>query len=397
MSYSIDSYGYPLGFKFKTGEAPSTLTSNQRGREVIKVEACHLIGHQREAILTEGGGSSWRLTSDEGLHLKGTDLAPFPFGYFNAGLQADLLNRIRYYSNLFKTPLTDLSLKLDNEYWLLGSFVNGNGRGVANPSQIEIRIKSNLSDQQMSHLMNCAINASPGIAFLKSTLKSTFSLTINGRRKILNELIDPMVEIPQDPFLNYSEPLRPINIENPELNIIRKLPLREEGKISIAPPGSLSKIIRNIKGQGRFSDSLGRTEIESWLTLPGMSHFLFVSDEGESSSAPSGLGLLSAGIAFCFITQIARYIENMKLDVNAIRLVQFNPFSIRSGINGSSNFGEAEPIETHLFLNGTLSEEMFEGLLNMSSKTCYLHATALNSLPPKINIIHNSKEIIASN
>ena len=35
------------------------------------------------------------MLSDEGLHLKGTDLAPFPFGYFNAGLQGDLIRCIR--------------------------------------------------------------------------------------------------------------------------------------------------------------------------------------------------------------------------------------------------------------------------------------------------------------
>jgi len=394
MDYSIDSYGYPLGFKIKEGNVNSSLTNNQSGREIIKVEACHLLGHQREAILTEGSGASWRLTSDEGLHLKGTDLAPFPFGYFNAGLQADLLNRIRFYSNKFETPLTDLSIKLENEYWLLGSFVSGNGKGVANPSQIEILLKSEFSDQQMIQLIHVAMNASPGIAFLKSVLESTFSLTINGRRRTLNELIDPLVEIPQDPFLHYSEPIGPLNAEKNELEIIRKLSLREAGEVAIAPPGSSSKIIRIIKGQGRFLDVSGRTEIESWLTLPGMSHFLFVSDEGASSSAPSGLGLLSAGIAFCFITQIARYIENMKLDVNAIRLVQLIPFSISLSKNRLSNIGAAEPIETHLFLNGSLSDEMFEKLLNMSARTCYLHATAMNSLPPKMKVVHNGRELL---
>ena len=150
MTYAIDTYGYPLGFKVNEGIAPSNLTLNKLGREVVKVEACHLIGHQREAILTEGGGTAWRLTSDEGLHLKGTDVAPFPFGYFNAGLQADLLNRIRFYAELLNIELSDLSLKLDNEYWLLGSFVTGSGQGVANPSTIEIHLKSKFSDPGLS-------------------------------------------------------------------------------------------------------------------------------------------------------------------------------------------------------------------------------------------------------
>jgi len=393
MSYAIDSFGYPLGFKVIETAAHSNLTLNKIGREIIKVEACHLIGHQREAILTEGGGHSWRLTSDEGKHLKGTDLAPFPFGYFNAGLQADLLNRIRHYATALNLHLSDLSLKLDNEYWLLGSFITGSGKGVANPSVIEIDLKSDFSDHEIQNLINCAIQASPSMAFLQQQLKSTFSLTVNGRRKILNELTDPMVEIPMDPFLQYPEPLKPVILSHPELDIIRKLSLREPGDISIAPSGSTTKIIRNIKGQSSFSRIDGLTEIESWLALPGMSHFLFVTDEGGTSQAPSGLGLLSAGVAFCFITQIARYIENMNLNVDAIRLVQFIPFSLSSEKNIDAHNGDAEPIETHVFLNGSLREDMFENLLNMSARTCYLHATANNSLQPKIKVIHNSREI----
>ena len=394
MTYAIDTYGYPLGFKVNEGIAPSNLTLNKLGREVVKVEACHLIGHQREAILTEGGGTAWRLTSDEGLHLKGTDVAPFPFGYFNAGLQADLLNRIRFYAELLNIELSDLSLKLDNEYWLLGSFVTGSGQGVANPSTIEIHLKSKFSDPDILRLLNYAIQASPSITFLKRQLKSTFSLTINGKRKILSELIDPQVDIPLDPFLRYPQAPAPIEDNQHEMNIIRKLSARESGDVTIAPPGSNSKIIRNIKGHSQFSNANGLTEIESWLALPGMSHFSFTTDEGGFSKAPSGLGLLSAGIAFCFITQIARYIENMKLNVNGIRLVQFNPFSLHLGEDDISHIGDAEPIETHLFLNGSLTEEMFEKLLNMSARTCYLHASAHNSLPPNIKVFHNSKEMI---
>ena len=238
------------------------------------------------------------------------------------------------------------------------------------------------------------MQSSPSIAFLNSVLKSTFSLTINGKRKILNELVDPMVDIPMDPFLRYPAALQPIKSNQPEIDIIRKLATREDGNVSIAPPGSATKIIRNIKGHSHFSNPQGITEIESWLGLPGMSHFQFISDERGTCKAPSGLGLLSAGIAFCFITQIARYIENMKLQVNGIRLVQYNPFSITAGENSIADIGRAEPIETHLFLNGTLSEDMFENLLNMSARTCYLHASALNSLPPKIKLIHNEKEIM---
>jgi uncharacterized OsmC-like protein len=45
-----------------------------------------------------------------------------------------------------------------------------------------------------------------------------------------------------------------------------------------------------------------------------------------------------------------------------------------------------KPLDTHLFMNGTASEEENETLINLSEKTCYLHATLSNALEPLINI-----------
>ena len=89
---TIDAHGDPLAFKVRQ----STAQFSASGRDVIKVEARQMAGHQKEAVVTAGAnGSAWRLTSDEGKHLRGTDLAPFPLGFFNAGMQSDLYGRIR--------------------------------------------------------------------------------------------------------------------------------------------------------------------------------------------------------------------------------------------------------------------------------------------------------------
>ena len=91
---TIDGLGDPLAFRLRDGRGRSPLLGS--GRDAIKVEARQLAGHQKEAVVTEGAdGSAWRLTSDEGKHLRGTDLAPFPLGFFNAGMQSDLYGRIR--------------------------------------------------------------------------------------------------------------------------------------------------------------------------------------------------------------------------------------------------------------------------------------------------------------
>jgi hypothetical protein len=92
---TIEGSGFPLAFKTRQGRARSAVVALGQGRDVFKVEARQLAGHQKEAVVTEGeAGAAWRLASDEGKHLKGTDLAPFPLGFFNAGLHADLINRV---------------------------------------------------------------------------------------------------------------------------------------------------------------------------------------------------------------------------------------------------------------------------------------------------------------
>ena len=83
----------------------------------MRVEARTLTGHQKELLVTEGeGGDAWRLVSDEGPNLKGTDRAPFPLAFFNAALHADLLQRALAIGRAHGVTFTGLSAALDNYY-----------------------------------------------------------------------------------------------------------------------------------------------------------------------------------------------------------------------------------------------------------------------------------------
>jgi len=120
--------------------------------------------------------------------------------------------------------------------------------------------------------------------------------------------------------------------------------------------------------------------------MPGTSHFRLVSDEGGADVAPCGLALLSAGIAFCYMTQLSRYIENMKMNIHGVRLVQFNSY-----IAGPA--AAVEPIDTHLFLNGEAPEETHLQLLTIAARTCYLHAASKTPTEPNLRIIHNGRDV----
>ena len=75
------------------------------------------------------------------------------------------------------------------------------------------------------------------------------------------------------------------------------------------------------------------------------------------------------------MTQLSRYIENMKMNIRGVRLVQFNPY-----VAGAK--AAVEPIDTHLFLNGEAPDETHLQLLTIAARTCYLHAASKTPVEP---------------
>ena len=370
----------PLAFKLQAGDQPR----GDLPHKTFVVDARHVGGHVREAVVAAGDdGSVWRMLSDEGLHLKGSDLAPFPFGFFNAGLQGDLMRCIREAAAAAGVALDTLDIVLDNEYWLTGSFALGTAQGFAAPTRIEVRTGGTVPAATIAGVIAAAVAASPALDLLRRPLVNTFALYINGRRREVAGLASSPAGDVVDPFLRYTAPPQ-ANGAVTSFSAIEKLAAREAGEVTIAPSATTTRITRKVTGRGRLVDAGGLTEIETWLQLPGMSHFLFRTDEGREGRGPTGLGLLSAGLAFCFMTQLARYVEGMRLAVDSIRLVQFSPF----GTAGAGT-GGAAPFDTHLFLNGEAPEAVQSQLLTIAARTCYLHATMAASLPPVIGVVHN--------
>jgi uncharacterized OsmC-like protein len=382
---TLDAHGDPLAFKLRQGTRRSPLIAAS-GRDVIKVEARQMAGHQKEAVVTEGAdGSAWRLTSDEGKHLRGTDLAPFPLGFFNAGMQSDLYGRIRTLAATRNIALDEVAIRVTNHYWLTGSFIHGTGEGHAEAPDIEVRVQSRDSTEAIKTLVATAMDASPAIALLRTPLAgNTFALYVNGRRRQVAGVVNSASADAGDPYRVYARAPRPLDA-NGRRDLIEKGRV-EEGTPEPASPTVKNKLIRNVHGEGKSLGRDGMYEVDTWLGMPGTSHFRLVSDEGAASTAPCGLALLSAAIAFCYMTQLSRYIENMKMNIRGVRLVQFNPY-----VAGSN--ATAEPIDTHLFLNGEAPEKTHLQLLTIAARTCYLHAASKTATEPNLRIIHNGRDI----
>jgi hypothetical protein len=384
LTDTIDMNGDPLAFKLRQG-VRSPLALN--GRATIKVEARQMAGHQKEAVVTEGAdGNAWRLPSDEGVHLKGTDITPFPLGYFNAGLQGDLYGRIRTLAEARGIALGGVEIRATNHYWLTGSFIQGTGEGHAESPDIDVSVRSNAPTEAVKALVAVAMNASPAVAFLRAPLTgNTFALYVNGLRRPVEGVADSPSGDASDPYRTYASAPRPFD-RNARKDLIVKTGRVEAGTPVLAGPTvTTSKLIRDVKGEGQ-SLSGGQYQADTWLAMPGTSHFKLISDESGEAAAPSGLAFVSAGISFCYMTQLARYIENMKMNIRAVRLVQYNSFD-------AGTHAEAEPIDTHLFLDGAAPEETHLQLLTIAARTCYLHAAAKTPTEPRLRIVHNGAEV----
>lgn len=387
---TIASSGFPLGFKVRNGSQRPGVVLGAASRDVFKVEARHLSGsHQKEAVVTEGEhGSVWRMVSDEGVHIKGDDLAPFPLGFFNAGLQADLANRLRALARAQNIQLNDVEIQCRTGYSMSGAFFRGDGVGYAEPAKITVAVKSAASAAVISALVAAAVRASPALAAMRTPVENTFAIYVNGKRRGVSTLSDCGGTDAADPLKTYSSVPSPLADSNAFADLILKTGQKRDGTPTLSAPAATpdQRIVREVAGTCRVS-AIGETYTDVALQLPGMSHFAIRSDESAADRAPSGLALVSAGIAFCYMTQLSRYIDYMKFKIRQVRLVQFNPYAF-DGINGS-----IEPVATHLFLHGDESDETHEKLMRISAVTCFLHATLKAALTPEISVRLNGRKI----
>ncbi len=386
VAETIASSGFPLGFRIRKGSRRPAVVAGTAGSDVFKVEARHFTGnHQKEAVVSEGNhGSAWRMVSDEGVHIKGDDLAPFPLGFFNAGLQADVANRLLFAARTQGIALDDVKIHCRTGYSMTGAFFRGDGVGYAEPAKIAVAIQSSATAATIAALVAAAVRASPALAAMSMPVENAFAIYVNGKRRAVTTMPDAGGADAIDPLKTYASVPSPLAGANTLPDLILKTGQKREGVPALAVPAAApgQRIVRDVAGTCHTTRD-GATNTDVALQLPGMSHFSIRSDESTADRAPSGLALISAGIAFCYMTQLSRYIDYMKYKIRHVRLVQFNPY-VFDGTTGS-----IEPVATHLFLHGDEPDETHEKLMRISAVTCFLHATLKAALTPEVTVTLN--------
>jgi len=267
---------------------------------------------------------------------------------------------------------------------------------------VKVIIRSTAPENAVASLVRAAVAASPALAAMRISVENTFAIYVNGRRREVKTMKNSPAPDAADPLKTYSAAPSPLAGASDLADLVRKTGQLREGTVTEAPAGTTTRIIRTVDGICRLLEPGGVTETDTVLGLPGMSHFALKSDErGATGGAaapdqgPAGLSLLSAGIAFCYMTQLARYIEHMKFKIRQVRLVQFSPYTLRGAATDDSARGGIEPVDTHLFLHGEESDETHETLMRIAATTCYLHATLGSALEPEVAMEVNGTALAA--
>lgn len=393
-SDTIEDSGYPLAFLLSPAREPARLFGTTAGSAVLRVEARALGGHQKEAVVTEGEtGAAWRVVSDEGPVLGGSDLAPAPLSFFCAGLQADLMGRIRTLATQHDVRVDAVSTTVENHFSFNGSFVSGTGQGSTQPAAIAVSIDTTAPRESVIRLVRAAVEASPAVASLRMPLANTFALYVNGRRSTVHGVHASHAPDAIDPFISHAKRPAPQRSSAFSAALIQRLKDSEVKPEPLPASGGNASIVVHGHGQAILAD--GTMEMETRLRKPPGSSFGMTTNECASNErAPSGLSLLSAGVSFCYLTQLLRYVQHRKYDVRAIRLVQYSPYSLERLAANQALRGLAGPIDTHLFLHGTAAEEVMQELLLYSARTCFLHAALGSAFEPMVTLSLNGGQSI---
>lgn len=330
-------------------------------------------------------GHAWRMVSDEGPYLNGTDLAPFPLAFFTTGMAASYMSAIAALLKQCGIACRSVRFVQHNRYSMTGSAIKGTMTGGALPVQLQLQIDADAGKDALADIATAAVEASPVSALLRTRLDSEFSLVVNGRPlptgrvAALARSIDAQAE-------GFDAAAPPATPDFPA-DIIKKLESAEtvfgvDGGAGSSLTAEQNRIL-HVCGDCTLRDD-GLIEIRAQLLKPIGSVFRFLATTGVDADAraPSGLAYLSAGIAFCYMTQLGRYAHIAKKPLNDYRLVQDTHF------NGSGASAEAAPVRTHVVLDTPEGDDYGRTLVDMGEQTCFLHAACRSSVP--VEIVVNS-------
>jgi uncharacterized OsmC-like protein len=383
--------GKPLIFKVANAADVGLNKPAPRLGEDLRTIVNSMTIFQKEAVVTSARtGTTWRLASDEGAYLDGTDTAPAPLCFLTVGMVASYMNEITALAKIRNITIDKIRLIQDNYYRMEGSMVRGTMEASAHDVDLEVQIDADADINQLFRLCQDATAASPLNGLMRGKHESLFTLSHNG------------VELETEKALPIGSPAEE------DLGVTLDVVSPEQGDWSqhCVKGGMTPKHEHSVSGKSSsLTDKQNRLlhlrgictlrpdgikEIVQHLYNPHGSVFRLLSEEGKENGgqgrAPDATSYISAGIGFCFMTQFGRYAKMNKKDLSAYRIIQDSHFTLGGASGGTGEAGKAEPLETHVYLESNESDEFARTILDVSEQTCFLHAFCRTDLKIKIRI-----------
>ena len=362
-------------------------TPENRMGEALRTWVRSLSGFQKEALIRSSlTGRTWRLVSDEGPYLNGHDAAPCPLAFLSCGMVASYMNEILALAKIQGIKIHQLKLILDNYYTMKGSMHKRTMVGGAENIDLQVEIDCSLEDAALYEFLINATYASPLNGLMRGKLTNLFKLSKNGKEIPTNkvaELEGPLIDDPGNHFTKSIAEDNSLSLMEP----VGPTPKKEVKRGTSSAAGSLAEEQdRRLNiGAVAIMREDGLKEIQQMQYSPYGTSFRFLSSEDDR--APDANTLISAGIGFCFMTQFGRFVSMLNLDLPDYRIVQDTHFSLGGATGGTGKAGEAGPIETHVYLETSEPDQTAQEMLDISERTCFLHAFCQTDLKTMLKIV----------
>lgn len=395
---SIEASNYPLVFKVDSKQDSALKAPGVDQRISVRTATRALKGMQKEAVVSYGdNGPIWRTVCDEGPWLNGTDLAPFPLGFFTAGLVASYMSEFISHARQQEIKIDSLEVMVDNLYGMEGSLLRGTMTGSALPVNVTFKVRADATPVQIQELAFMAVATSPADAYLRTARDSVFTLNRNGEQLPVTGIQASDSAQADNPASVFSGAAPESREESQTLiekrEEITHLGGEELGTVKATGDVGLTdqqKRQVHVRGVGTLRpDGLKGIQVACFVPVGSVFHFL--SDDsricGGQERAPSGLAYLSAGLSYCFMTQLGRYAQVAKQKMHSYQIVQDTSFSLPHSVTGETGQPTSEPVDTHVFIGTEENAEDTQTLLRMGEQTCYLHAACRAALKTHIRVV----------
>ncbi|MCJ7873460.1 OsmC family protein [Phaeobacter sp. J2-8] len=374
-------------FKVTNADDVSIDAPENRKGDALRTWVRSLSGFQKEALVRSAKtGETWRLVSDEGPYLNGHDAAPCPLAFLSSGMAASFMNEILALAKIQNVEIRKLKLIQDNYYTMKGSMPKRTMVGGAENIDLQVEIDCDLDDAALNEFLINATYASPLNGLMRGQLESLFKLGKNNVELPTAKVAELDGALFPDPGNHFAKS----KADSSDLTLMEPVgptPKKDVVMGTSSAGGSMAEEQdRRLNiGAVAIMREDGIKEIQQMQYSPYGTSFRFLSS--EDGRAPDANSLISAGIGFCFMTQFGRFVSMLKLDLPDYRIVQDTHFSLGGASGGTGKAGEADLIETHVYLETSESHETAQEMLDISEQTCFLHAFCRTDLKTKLKVV----------